>query len=140
MTVKPMFEIIQEIAKGDNPAVQSQLIRQNHSDVLKDILIFTYCPLVKWLIPAGVPPYNAQPEHSDQEGRIYVELKKLEYVTNTQSGINLDPGKREDIFINLLEMVHPEDAKLIIAMKDGDIGIDPIAVADAYPDEPWADA
>ena len=43
-----------------------------------------------------------------------MEMKKL-YVFKRQ---DLKPIKREQLFIDLLENVHPEEAKLLLAVKD----------------------
>jgi hypothetical protein len=47
--------------------------------------------------------------------RLPKELRKFQYFV---TGTTLNPIKRESIFIEVLETVSPEEAKLVLMMKD----------------------
>ena len=64
--------------------------------------------------------------------------KKLKYFVNGGPGDRLPAMKRERMFIQILEAISPEDAKLIIMMKDKDVvgkfkGLTKKLVSDTFP-------
>ena len=52
----------------------------------------------------------------ENQGALYREARKLKYLADGFGGENLTKIKREQIFIQILETVHREDAKLLIDM------------------------
>ena len=47
---------------------------------------------------------------------------------------NLNPKRREKMFIDTLEMVHPDDAKMLLQLKDGKLkGLNEGIVREAFP-------
>ena len=48
---------------------------------------------------------------------LYPEVRKF-YLFCEGGGANIDGMKREQIFIELLETIHPDEAQVVIAMKD----------------------
>jgi hypothetical protein len=68
-------------------------------------------------LPSGEPPYKpaTQEQSSDLEERLYSEWKKMYLFF---PGNNIAKVRREQLFIQYLEGLHPEDAKLILAMKE----------------------
>lgn len=70
-------------------------------------------------LPAGSPPYTPNVKlEAELDERLYADWKKL-YIFFEASSPNIKKVKREQLFIEFLEGLHPEDAELIIAMKDG---------------------
>ena len=63
------------------------------------------------------------------------ENKQFAYFVKGGKGDKLPAFKRENIFIGLIEGVHPEDAKLIIAMinKEKPAGLSRPIVEEAFP-------
>jgi len=92
------------------------MLQKNHSVPLVNILKGAFDPGIKWLLPDGDPPYKPNNLH-DQEGSLYSQARKL-YLFVEGGNPNLNQLKREALFIELLETVDHEDAKLLIAMKD----------------------
>lgn len=90
-------------------------LRANQSPAMLQILKYTFDPNIKFLLPKGDPPYN--PLEFDEPGRLYVEARKL-YLFIEGGHPTLNQLKRESLFIALLENINPEDANLILAMKD----------------------
>lgn len=69
----------------------------------------------KFLLPDGVPPYRESQEPLGMTPASFiVETKKLRNFCRT----DVKPMKRETLFIQLLEALHPDEAKILIAIKD----------------------
>ena len=67
-------------------------------------------------LPDGEPPYkeDGAPDFGMSPANLRMETKKF-YVFNRK---DLKPLRKEQLFIGLLESVHPKEAKLLIAIKD----------------------
>lgn len=138
-TNKCMANIIAKIEAQPTVEKQVEFLQLHSSYALKAVLGYGMDPGVKWLLPPGNPPYRALEESADQEGRFYIECKKLIYFVDSDEGREVKPLKREQLFIQVLESVDPRDAKLILRMKRRNINIRPEAIAQAFPNmwEAW---
>ena len=92
-----------------------QALQVNGHPVLKNILKYTFDPRIKFVLPEGTPPYKES--MYDEPKALLGEAHKL-YLFIEGGNNNLKPLKREALFVNLLENISKEDAKLLIAMKD----------------------
>lgn len=82
---------------------------------LKILLEYAYIPEKKFDLPAGNPPYKEDAAPIGMSpANLRMEAKKL-YVFCRK---DLKPIKREQLFIDLLENVHPSEAKLLLAIKE----------------------
>ena len=138
-TNKCMSNIVAKIEAQTTVEKQVEFLQLHSSYALKAVLGYGMDPGVKWLLPAGDPPYRPLFDAADQEGRFYVECKKLIYFVDSEEGRNVKQIKREQLFIQVLESVDPRDAKLLLRMKNRQIKIMPEAVAQAFPNlwEAW---
>lgn len=126
-----LSSIVKKIEEANTLDEQVSLLQKNSSPALKAILGFGLNPNVKWLVPQGTPPYKASQE-LDNEGRFYNETKKLIHFI-AREGQTLTKSKREQLFINIMETVHPDDAKLLVRIKDRQLTIRLEAVKKAFP-------
>ncbi len=108
-------EILQRVSKAKTKAAKVAVLHQNNSMQLRTWLKVGFCPTVEWDLPAGNPPYKAS-DHLDGRGAMYVEAEKLYIYLKGMSPVS--QARREILFINLLESVTAEDAKVILAFKD----------------------
>ena len=108
--MKYITEVLEEI--NSDPKV----IEQYKTDMaLKILLEYAFIPENKMDLPPGEPPYKPDAAPIGMSpANLRMEMKKL-YVFKRA---DLKPIKREQLFIDLLENVHPEEAKLLIAVKD----------------------
>lgn len=83
---------------------------------LVGILKYMFDPNIKFNLPTGAPPYKLN-EQLDQQGSLFNEFRRL-YLFIDGAGPELKSLKREMLFVQLLESLDQEDAKLVIAMKD----------------------
>ena len=133
MAIKSLAQIVSEIEKEKTKAGQVKIIRENDSNALRMVFEFTFDPMLQWLVPDSDPPYRPAADTIDQEGRLYSEIDKLVYFTNTPEGMNVKPMKREQLFIQLLETIAPEDAKLLLRMRRKELKVMVGAIKEAYP-------
>lgn len=107
---KYLVEMLKEI--NDNP----KAIENYKSEfLLKALFAHAFLDSHKWLLPEGEPPFKPAPEPMGMtETNLYTEAKRLYVFMKPE----LTPIKRETLFINLLEGIHPEEAKVVIAVKD----------------------
>ncbi|SVB93766.1 uncharacterized protein METZ01_LOCUS246620, partial [marine metagenome] len=74
-------------------------------------------PEVKWLLPPGTPPYTPSTEGDMTSNSLHYEVKKLDYYTDP-SPHDLPMLRRESMYVGLLERLDPQDAKMMIEVKD----------------------
>ena len=104
---------------GDLPAAKkASALKQiaNLTPDLKTVLKYTFHKNILFELPSGIPPYKPMETPANWgHNRLPKELRKFQYFT---TGNNLNPIKRESMFIEVLETVSPEEAKLVLMMKD----------------------
>lgn len=133
MVQRSIASIIQEVEKETDPDKQADILKKNSSAALKTIIGYSMDPQVKWLLPEGDPPYRPIHEGTDQEGRLYSDARRLMYFINTPEGMEIKQIRRESLFIELLETIAPEDAKLLLRCKNKKLNISVEAVKKAFP-------
>ena len=129
-----IVETLEMVGKAKTREEKRQILKDRENFGIKAILQLNFHPEVKWKIPKGAPPYNANQNQADAS--LHFEVKKLDYYIDP-SPHDIPMLKREAMFVRLLERLDPEDAKLIIAMKDKKIsykGLSYKLVRDTWPD------
>ena len=113
-SIAKLLASISEMKKKED---RIKAIRENaeHNYTFKSILHGMFDPKVKFLLPEGDPPYKEN--KFDEPKAIYNETSRF-YLLVEGGNPSLSKTKREHIFIQMLENVSPDDAKLLIAMKD----------------------
>jgi len=108
--MKYITEVLEEI--NSDPKV----IEQHKNDMaLKMLFEYAFIPENKFDLPTGEPPFKPDAAPMGMSpANLRMEMKKL-YVFKRE---DLKPIKREQLFIDLLENVHPDEAKLLLAVKD----------------------
>lgn len=109
-------EILKKASEITDDGQRIIWLRQNSSPTLHAILQGALDPNIKWQLPEGIPPYKPC-DLVDQQHRLFTEVRRL-YLFREGGNPNLKQIRREALFIELLESLDPEDAKLILAMKD----------------------
>lgn len=129
-----IYEVLDKASKARAKEQKIQILQDNESWALKDILRGTYDTKVHWLLPGGEPPYTpSRPE--SVPSNLLRRNKDFRYFVRGGEGTNMKPYKRESIFIGLIEAIHPEDAKVVISMinKEKINGVTRNVVEEAFP-------
>ena len=117
---KSIAEILKEVeSKGSRKNKIERLKKEKNNITLKRILALCFDPKVLWLLPQGPPPkdsYKLQPKAMDLQSVLYIESRKLPLFL--KGGLNMDKVKREKLFFDMLESIDPDDALLLVSIKD----------------------
>lgn len=114
--VEAVSHILASVKKAKDIDEKVRILRENDSETLRYILELAFHPNVGWAIPEGAPPFRKS-DLPDLEGRLYKESRTL-YIYLNGNRPDITKVKREHLFIQLLESIHPDDADLLIATKD----------------------
>ena len=107
---KYLPELLTEI--NDNPAL---LEKFKGDGSLRVLFEYAFDPAKKFLLPEGDPPYKPDPAPIGMSmGILRQELKRFYVFCRA----DLPAVRREDLFIQLLEGVHPSEAELLLSVKD----------------------
>jgi hypothetical protein len=112
----PISKIIAEAAKLKKNDDKVEFLRKHECEPLKTILQWTLDPRVNWVLPTGEPPYK-ECDAPDIDNQLYSEARRL-YLFVEHAAPEMKAWRREALFIEILESVHPEDAKLLISAKE----------------------
>lgn len=135
MTLPELLQHVSELPAAKRAGALKQIA--NLTPELKTVLHYTFHKNVAFDLPAGAPPYKPMETPGNWgHNRLPKELRKFQYfLKGTPNGLN--PIKRESIFIEVLETVSPEEAKLVLMMKDKKLtykGINRKLIEEALPE------
>lgn len=135
---KAIHEILAEVRGAPDRETKIAVLRANDSYPLRVVLRYAYDDAVRWLLPEGTPPYNPLPESEriGSEQMLYKEARTMYLFVEggDDSNSRVTATKREKLFTELLESVHPSDAEVILQAKARSIpGIERIIVHEAFP-------
>ena len=162
-----VHEVLEVVSKQKTKARKVEALQKYQHDSLKVIFVWNFDETVISLLPEGDVPYGETQDQTvyngslsdnlareaaggesatgqDLDGRNKTSLRRENTVLyNFVKGGNdsLTKARREMIFINLLQGLHPKDAELLILVKDKKLSdkykITHDVVAEAYPDIQW---
>lgn len=108
---KYLTEILDEVNKDP-----SAISKYRDNMALKFIFQYAFIPEHKFDLPDGDPPFKPDPAPLGMSpANMIMETKKLYIFTKAKE---LNKVRKEQLFIQLLENVHPSEAKLLLAVKD----------------------
>jgi hypothetical protein len=111
MATRYLTEILEEVNKEP-----TALAKYRDNAALRFIFQHAFLPEHKFDLPEGSPPFkeDAAPLGMSK-ANLVMETKKLYIFTKAKE---LNKVRKEHLFIQLLENVHPSEAKLLVAVKD----------------------
>ena len=119
-TYTPLFhEVLSKLGRIKSKKDKVAYLKQHNTDSLRMIIKASFDPKIKWLLPPGEVPYtpNDAPEGTEHSDLAYEARKLYHYIEGGNA--SLKQNQRESMFIRLLESLHPDEADIIIAAKDG---------------------
>lgn len=133
MAKKGLGEIINEVKKAKSVGEKIRILQREDNRELRGIFELTYDNRLRWGLPEGNPPYKPLDKSMDNQGMMYSEMRRM-YVF-LEGKANVSQIRREQMFIELLEMIDPDDALLLLEAKARKIkGVSKKVIKDAYPD------
>ncbi len=132
-------ETLEEVAKAKTRDQKREILKKRENLATKILLQLNYHPDAKWLLPPGAPPYEPAKQGDMTSNSFHYEVKKLDYYTDPSPHplSELPMLRREAMFVGLLERLDPQDAEMMIAIKDKKLsykGLTYKLVKDTWPD------
>jgi len=136
-----VHEILAHASKQKSIAKKVEVLKEYRNDALTAILIWNFDETVQSLLPEGEVPFNKNevPVGTDHTS-LRREWKNLYHFIKGGND-KLSKTRRESMFIQMLEGLHPEEANIICLVKDKNLGtkykLTQEQVAKAFPDIVW---
>ena len=138
-----LHEILELASKQRSAAKKAEILQEYRNDALTAILIWNFDDSIISVLPPGEVPYkgNEVPVGTDHTSL----RREWKHLYNFVKGGNdsLNGLRRETMFIQMLEGLHPEEAKILCLTKDKQLQtkykITQANVAQAFPDIRWGD-
>ena len=118
-TYTPLFsEILEKVAKLKTKKDKIEYLQKYNTDSLRMVIKASFDPKIEWALPEGDVPYtpNEAPEGTEHT-LLSQEARTLFNFIRGGNG-QLTQNKRETMFVQMLEGLHADEAKLIVAAKD----------------------
>ena len=167
------FEVFDLASKQRSKAKKVEVLQKYTELSIKQILKWNFDTTIVSALPEGEVPYTGYDEQTTKGGtlttKISQEVRRMHETGSFSMGSGDKQGhttirreakhfyrfvkggddamnaiRRETMFINILEGLHPLEAEIIVLVKDGKLEdrykITKDVVATAYPDIVWGDA
>ena len=138
-----IHEILDHVEEQKTKAKKIAELKKYRDDSLTAILIWNFDSSVISAVPEGQVPYkeNEVPIGTDHTS-LRREWKNLFHFIKGGND-SLSALRRETMFIQMLEGLHPEEAKIICLVKDKNLTekykLTQGLIAEAFPDIKWSD-
>ena len=162
-----VFEILDLASQQRSVAKKIETLKTYEHNSIKSILIWNFDPSVISLLPEGEVPYGESEDQQLYKGTLSDNIKREAEGGESATGQDLDGRgrtslrrewanlyhyvkggndtlsgvRREMMFINLLQGLHPKEAEVLILTKDkkltDEYKITQDIVTEAYPDINW---
>ena len=160
------FEVFDIVSKQNTNAGKVKALQKFEHDSLKALFIWNYDDSVISLLPPGEVPYSSLEEEQNTSGTLSTKINQQSETMRYNNTSNANQGhttlrrewtklynfikggndtinglRRETMFIQILQGLHPLDAEILCLIKDKDLeskyDIPKKSVIQAYPDIEW---
>ena len=136
-----MHEVLAAISKARTKDKKIDLLREHRSEALASLLIWNFDDTVVSMLPEGEVPFN---KNEAPLGTDHTSLRKESrnfYHFVKGGNDSLSKTRRESMFIQMLEGLHPDEAEILCLVKDKGLStkykLTKSVVESAYPDIQW---
>ncbi len=136
-----MHEILELVSKTRGVEKKTEILKEYETDALKALMIWNFDTTVVSVVPEGVVPFrrNEAPLGTDHT-TLRREWKNLYHFVKGGND-TLSNIRRETMFIQMLEGLHPSEAEIVCLVKDKSLEtkykLSQAIVEKAYPDIQW---
>ena len=137
------YEVFDAVSNMRSKALKVEALQRYNDPSIRALLIWNFDPSVTSALPDGAVPYkpNEVPEGTDHTS-LRREWKNLyHFIKGGNDGLN--GLRRESMFVQMLEGLHPREADLVCLVKDKRLSdkykVTLEMVKEAYPDIVWGD-
>jgi|TARA_B100000287_G_scaffold386939_1_gene395142 hypothetical protein len=165
-----VFEVLDLVSKQRSKAKKIEVLKKYEDLSLKIVLIWNFDETTKSLLPVGEVPYSGFEDQVKSSGSLTAKISEETRRMHETDSFSLGSGdknghttirreaknfyhfvkggndglnaiRRETMFINILEGLHPLEAEILCLVKDKKLDekykITKEIVAEAYPDIQW---
>ena len=167
-----VFEVLDLVSKQKTKAKKVQVLKKYDEFHLRTLFLWNFDTTIESALPDGEVPYQSYDDQntysgtlstklqedirsmyetgsfsmgvSDQQGRTTIRREVKNFYHFVKGGNDaMNNMRRESMFINILQGLHPLEAEIICLVKDGKLSdkykITREIVEEAYPDIVWRD-
>ena len=127
-----MSEVLQRVSNAKTKAKKVEILQEYRSDALKKLLLCNFSKRISFVFPDGQTPYRPldRPKGVDHQ-ILFTEHRRLGmFIKKTINGVtwygcsnkpqpSIQQLKKENLWIQILESLHPEESELLDLVKDG---------------------
>lgn len=130
-----IHEVLELVAKAKTKDEKVKILRDNESGALNDVIRGTFDERIVWLLPQGAPPPYTPNKPESSPSNFIRECVKLAYFVKGGKAPDLSLLRREVMFIQMLESIHPKDAEMLIDVinKNPPKGLTRAVAKEAFP-------
>ena len=167
-----VFEVLDLVSKQRSKAKKVEVLKKYDEFHLRTLFLWNFDTTIESALPDGDVPYQSYDEQNTYSGTLSTKMKEdiramhetgsfsmgvsdtqgrttirrecknfYHFVKGGNDGMN--NMRREYMFINILQGLHPLEAEIIVLVKDGNLSdrykITRDVVEEAYPDIVWRD-
>ena len=136
-----LSEVLGLVSKQKTKAKKIQTLKQYESLHLKSVLIWNFDESVKSMLPDGEVPFQKNEAPAGTEHTYLAHEWKVLYNFVKGGNDTLRAVKREQLFMQLLEGLHPDESEIICLVKDKNLKkkykLTRAIVEEAFPDIQW---
>ena len=118
-TYTPLFsETLEKVGKLKTKKEKVEHLQKYNTEALRMVIKSSFDPKMEWLLPEGEVPYTpAEVPEGTEHNVLASEARKL-YHFIKGGNPQITQNKREAMFVQMLEGLHEDEAKLLVAAKD----------------------
>lgn len=114
---KQVFEILEEFELATNKSKRKEvLLKYSDCQPFRDVLRGTFDESLEFKLPEGRPPFKVNKPESVPSSLLIKNKLFGNFVKGSNRCERLPDWKRENLFIELLESIHPADAEIVLSM------------------------
>jgi hypothetical protein len=138
--MKNIYEIFDDFEIADTKQERLNVIEQNLSPLLVEVLRLTFHPAFQWKVKSFPENYITNWDKSGglSECQLNTELRKLYlFQSGNPTAEGLTPRKQNELLIQLLESLEPREAEVVMGIFRKDQGVEGLTyefVKEAFPD------
>jgi hypothetical protein len=111
-------EILTKVNNAKMKDDKIKVLRDNDSVPLRQIIKGAFDPKIEWDLPEGTPPYKVNEAPAGTEHTLlFTETKRLWHFVKGADP-KLSKTRKEMMYIQMLEGLHADEAKLLISVKE----------------------
>ena len=111
-------EVFTKINNAKDKPRKVEVLKQYDTPGMRMILKGAFDPKIEWDLPPGTPPYIANEAPAGTE-HTYLEIEAKRLYNFAKGGNDqLNKIRKETLFIQMLEGLHADEAKVLIDMKN----------------------